>query len=157
MYVLRTLLPQIDHSLQRFPVVILTGPRNSGKKTVARYVFEKKGAYVLTFEDPELRLKAQRDPIAFLNGCRDYVIINDVHRVPQLFDHLASHIDANPNNRLILISSQKLDTKSLLPENLADRVKSYTLLPIANEELPNFKTEKQSLSKACWLGGVVAP
>jgi len=71
---------------QGFPVLAITGPRQSGKTTLARSIFGDR-AYV-TLEDPDQRERAQIDPRGFLTRFPDGAVIDEVQRVPDLISYL---------------------------------------------------------------------
>ncbi len=149
----RTILPLLEEYFRRYPVTIITGPRLAGKKTVARAAFGKKGSYLYSFDDPELRLKALQDPQGFLSGYRGNVILSEVQRVPELIPHISSFVNANPDNRLVLLSSQRLENREIIPSDLTWQVGYVTLMPFGVEEIPYVKEGNQSLSESCWFGG----
>lgn len=149
----RTILPLLEEYFRRYSVTIITGPRLVGKRTIARAAFGKKASYLYSFDDPELRLKALQDPKGFLTGCRGNVILSEVQRVPELLPHLSSFVNANIDNRLVLLSSQRLENRELIPADLAWQVGYVTLMPFGVEEIPYIKEGNQSLSESCWYGG----
>jgi len=149
----RTILPLLEENVHYYPVTIITGPRLSGKKTLVRSAFSKKGYFLINFEDPEIRLKVQQAPQGFLSNYRGIVILSEINRVPELIPHITSFVKANPDNRLILISNQRMENQSLMPVKLTDQIHYLTLMPFGVEENTNIKKHKQSLSETCWYGG----
>ena len=82
----RTLGTKLKKAASQYPVITLTGPRQSGKTTLARAVFEDY-AYA-SLEDPELRAFALEDPRGFLTQFNVRVILDEVQRAPDLFSYI---------------------------------------------------------------------
>ena len=76
---------------KKYPIVTLTGPRQSGKSTLLRHSFPEY-KYV-SLEDPDIRLFAMDDPRGFLATYPDKTIIDEAQRVPTLFSYLQAHTD----------------------------------------------------------------
>ena len=119
-----------------FPVVVLTGPRQSGKTTLARATFPAH-AYV-SLEDPDVRERVAGDPRAFLAAQRAGVVIDEVQRVPQLLSYLQTAIDDaaadGAMGRFILTGSQNLLLSAAVGQSLAGRAGYLELLPLAYAE-----------------------
>ena len=117
-----------------FPVVAITGPRQSGKTTLARAVFPEK-AYV-SLEDPDVRSFAETDPRAFLSRFPDGVILDEVQRCPDLFSYLQTIVDQDKKmGRFILTGSQQFGLHTKITQSLAGRVGMVQLLPFSYAEL----------------------
>src|SRR5690349_434561 len=74
-----------------FPVIAITGPRQSGKTTLAKSAFPQKP--YLTLEDPDTRLFAESDPRGLLSRYPDGLILDEAQRAPQLFSYLQGFVD----------------------------------------------------------------
>ena len=117
-----------------FPVVALTGPRQSGKTTLARAVFADK-AYV-SLENPDEREFAERDPRAFLNRFSSGAVLDEVQRCPQLLSWLQGLVDERGRmGDFILTGSAQFDLIVGITQSLAGRVGRVELLPFAAGEL----------------------
>ena len=97
MAVQRDLTPRLIEAAQNSPSITLTGPRQSGKTTLAKTVFPQH-SYV-SLEAPDVRAFASEDPRAFLSQYPDGAIIDEVQRVPELLSYLQGIIDATPKTR----------------------------------------------------------
>jgi predicted AAA+ superfamily ATPase len=116
-----------------FPVVVLTGPRQSGKTTLARTAFADH-AYV-SLEDPDVRERVGADPRGFLAGLRGGVLIDEVQRAPALLSYLQTWVDASPRmGRVVLTGSQNLLLSAAVGQSLAGRAGYAELLPLAYAE-----------------------
>jgi len=124
-------LKQLNRS---FPIVAITGPRQSGKTTLAREVFSKK-PYV-SLEDPDQLEFAQKDPRGFLARFRDGAVIDEAQRYPQLFSYLQTRVDMDgKTGQFILTGSQQFGLVSGITQTLAGRVGLLQLLPFSIAEL----------------------
>ena len=95
----RTIESALIHLSQKYPVVTVTGPRQSGKTTLCRKVFPDK-AYV-NLEAPDQRQFALDDPRGFLNAYPDGVILDEIQRAPALTSYIQTLVDENPENLLL--------------------------------------------------------
>ncbi len=87
----RTLTTKIVALAQKFQVITLTGPRQSGKTTLARAIFA--GKPYVSMEDPDVRFAAIDDPRAFLERYPDGAVFDEVQRTPDLFSYLPHDIN----------------------------------------------------------------
>jgi predicted AAA+ superfamily ATPase len=129
----------LSHTLRRlsasFPVVAVTGPRQSGKTTLVRAIFSDR-PYV-SLEDPIERAFAQEDPRGFLARFAGGAIFDEAQRWPDLFSLLQGVVDEDPRpGRFILTGSQQFGLLSGVTQSLAGRVGLTRLLPLSLAELP---------------------
>ena len=117
-----------------FPVITMTGPRQSGKTTLAKAVFGHR-PYV-SLEDPDLRQAAQEDPRSFLGRFPDGAVLDEVQRCPDLLSYLQTIIDGDGRMGLyILTGSQQFGLMSKISQSLAGRTAFVELLPFSIQEL----------------------
>lgn len=126
------------HSLMRlargFPVVALTGPRQSGKTTLAKMAFPDKP--YLSLEDPDMRSLAEEDPRGLLSRFTEGAVLDEAQRAPQLFSYLQTQIDAKMRpGMFVLTGSQQFGLLSGISQSLAGRVGLVQLLPFSISEL----------------------
>lgn len=120
---------------KQFPIVFLTGPRQSGKTTLARHAFPR--FQYLSLEDLDERELAESDPRAFLGRLRRArgVILDEVQRAPGLFSYLQGVVDAGGMGPFVLTGSQQFQISARIGQTLAGRAAILTLHPLAVSEL----------------------
>lgn len=135
---IQRLLAKTMHRLaSKFPVVSLTGPRQSGKTTLVKAVFPR--YQYISLENPDARQRAKEDPNRFLRSFHGGVILDEVQRVPELFSYIQGVVDASKRmGQFILTGSQNFLLLESISQSLAGRVAVLYLLPFGIEEL--FKT-----------------
>jgi predicted AAA+ superfamily ATPase len=145
MYVKREIENEIVRLFQKFPVVTLTGPRQSGKTTLLKHVFP--GLKYLSLEDPATREFAQTDPVGFLSKSEDGMILDEIHRVPELVSYIQGMVDdKNQPGMFIISGSQQFELTRSVSQSLAGRTAILRLFPFTlNEAYKNkdsVKTDK---------------
>jgi len=131
----RAIAIRIRKLATQYPVVTVTGPRQSGKTTLAKMLFPT-WAYV-NLEALNERQFAQEDPIGFLRQFEDgSVVIDEVQRVPELLSQIQVMVDADPRpGRFLLTGSQNFSLSRGISQSLAGRTALCTLLPFSLSEL----------------------
>lgn len=118
----------------QYPIVTVTGPRQSGKTTLVRSVFPHHD-YV-SLEDPDRRAFALEDPRGFLNQFKAGAVLDEVQRAPDLFSYLQGFVDADESpGRFILTGSQNFLLMHKVSQSLAGRCAILHLLPFTRPEL----------------------
>jgi predicted AAA+ superfamily ATPase len=148
----RDLTPRLRKAARQFPVVTLTGPRQSGKSTLCQVVFP--ALPYVNLEAPDVRGFALDDPRAFLAQFPKGAVIDEVQRAPDLPSYLQGIIDADPKpGRWILTGSQNLALLESVSQSLAGRSAVLHLLPLARSEVLRFKRHPKSLDETLIAGG----
>lgn len=118
----------------KYPIVTLTGPRQSGKSTLLKYSFPD--YQYVSLEDPDMRLYAQTDPRGFLATYPDKIILDEAQRVPELFSYLQTHIDSQDKVGMYLLAgSHNFLMMQSIGQSLAGRTAILKLLPFSHQEL----------------------
>lgn len=132
----RTLEKTIQIHAETYPVIAVTGPRQSGKSTLVKSMFPHKPYFSL--EDPDIRRFAEDDPKGFLAQMPRGGIIDEVQHVPMLLSYMQSIIDAKPMPGAFVISgSNHFLLAKHVSQSLAGRVSIQKLLPFTISELTN--------------------
>lgn len=134
-----------------FPIISLTGPRQSGKTTLLRHHFADY-RYV-NFELPRLRTSFENDPEGFLDEYNDYVIFDEAQYVPELFSYLQVMVDEDRRpGRFILSGSQDFLLRKNISQSLAGRIGIARLLPMDIAELRATDRLSADPLTACFQG-----
>lgn len=134
-----------------FPVLGLAGPRQSGKTTLARTLFQDK-PYV-SLEDPDQREMAQRDPKAFLNRFPDGAILDEIQREPTLPSYLQGIVDERRQmGAFVIAGSQQFGLMQSITQSLAGRIGMVQLLPLTLGELRRSKHWPPALDSVLYTG-----
>jgi hypothetical protein len=135
-YIERTLERVIRRAAREFPVVVLTGPRQSGKTTLLKHLFAKNHRYV-SLEAPDVWAAAAGDPRGFLESYPPPVVFDEVQYAPALLPYIKERVDADRGRagQYILTGSQNLLVVQGITESLAGRAAMLRLLPMSYREV----------------------
>ena len=131
-YVSRSLSDAILKAHQYFPVIIVTGPRQSGKSTLCRHLFPDYN--YMNLEDISLRTDAMRNPTGFLDALGEKAIIDEVQNVPEILSMIQVRVDEFHDRRYILTGSSNFSLLRTKTQSLAGRAAIFTLLPFSLTE-----------------------
>ncbi len=136
-YIKRKLEDVVNRFLERFPVVGLTGPRQSGKSTLLLNLL--KDYRYITFDDPKMVDFFENDPEGFMCQNDDKVIFDEVQHVPQIFHYIKLSVDTDRQNygKFVITGSSQFAFMREVSESLAGRIGLLTLLPFQFSELPH--------------------
>lgn len=132
----RLLAPRLTAALRDSPAVLLHGPRQSGKTTLARTVGEARGYHYVSFDDDSVLAAAKADPIGFVARLPVRSILDEVQRAPEIFSSLKAEIDRRRTaGRFILTGSANVLLVPRLADSLAGRMEILRLHPLAQSEI----------------------
>ena len=121
---------------KQYPVVTITGPRQSGKTTLAKVCFPEKP--YANLEEPDKRRLAIEDPRGFLKNYPHGAILDEIQRAPEIPSYIQSIVDAESQNGMfILIGSQQFEISETISQSLAGRTALIKLLPFSLREVSN--------------------
>ncbi len=129
----RTLASKVTSLAQKFQVITLTGPRQSGKTTLVRATFPDL-PYV-SLEEPDIRQIALTDPRGFLSNYPNGVILDEIQNTPELFSYIQRVVDENRQIQFILTGSSNFLLMEKISQTLAGRTAVLHLLPFSLQEL----------------------
>ena len=131
----RTAQDALIRLAEQFPVIGITGPRQSGKSTLTKAAFPDK-KYV-TFDDKNMRELAKANPSDFVAAFPDGAIIDEAQKVPEIFDALKMHIDSTEYTpgKFILTGSSQFRLRQNMTDSMAGRAAFLKLLPFSVKEL----------------------
>ena len=132
----------VTRMAKSFPVVSITGPRQSGKTTLARTMFPD--YEYLNLENPDTMHEATADGASFFRNHPTPLILDEVQRMPELLSRIQVMVDEKPSQKgmFILTGSQQPRLKEGLSQSLAGRVAIATLLPLSIAELEGAEMEQ---------------
>ena len=137
----REIEPHFRELAARYPVITVTGPRQSGKTTLCRRLFPEK-PYV-NLEALDTRAFATEDPRGFLAAYRDGAVLDEIQRAPELLSYLQVEVDADPApGRFVLTGSQQFEVMSNVSQSLAGRTAMLKLLPFSLAEIEPYDVPK---------------
>lgn len=130
----RTLSRVIYKALKTFPAIVVTGPRQSGKTTLLKTLFSQTHSFV-TLENPDMRMRAREDPLAFLEQYNPPVIIDEIQYAPELLSYVKTKIDEDRKpGRWLFTGSQNFSLMQGVSQSLAGRAAVLSLLPFSYAE-----------------------
>lgn len=147
----RTLKDKLTTLADKFPVITLTGPRQSGKSTLLKHTFPQ--YHYVSLEDIDMREFAINDPRGFLNTYPRQTIIDEVQRVPSLLSYIQTHVDSlDETGVYMLAGSQNLLLSDAVGQSLAGRTALLRLLPLSHEELNAVDLLPSSVNEEIFTG-----
>lgn len=130
----RTLTRKVLEYARQYPIVTITGPRQSGKTTLAKHLFSQ--TPYASLEDWDTRRSVIEDPRGFIEDHPQGAIIDEAQHAPELFSYLQTEVDRDDTpGRFILTGSQQFDMIERISQSLAGRTAIAKLLPLSLEEL----------------------
>ncbi|MDE6258486.1 MAG: ATP-binding protein [Muribaculaceae bacterium] len=148
-YIHRTMTEVIMESARYFPVITLTGPRQSGKSTLLRHIFTD--VPYVSMENPDIRMQAKHDPNGFLDSFHNGVIIDEVQHVPDLLSYIQGIVDDKPERKFYLTGSSHFSLLKNVSQSLAGRTAVFELLPLSLTEISDL-TGEYSIDSVLYRG-----
>ena len=135
-YIPRSLEPVVEKAVSEFPALVLVGPRQSGKTTLLKHLYESRFP-LISLEPPDVRTAAAQDPRGFLSLYPPPVIFDEIQYAPNLLPYIKEQVDADRNRagQYILTGSQNLLLMQQVTESLAGRSAVLKLLPMTQREI----------------------
>ena len=147
----RNITVKLAYLSSKFPVISVTGPRQSGKTTLVRRVFKDYNYHSL--EDINTREFALNDPKGFLAGFKKGIIIDEIQRAPELLSYIQTLVDSNcKTGKFIITGSQNLLVSQNISQTLAGRVAILKLLPFCISELQKTALKIKSPDETMFKG-----
>ena len=132
-YISRSIEPAVLEMAKYFSVIVITGPRQSGKTTLIKHLFNE--FLQFSMEDLHVREFAEQDPVAFLEQNKLGMIIDEVQRVPSLMSYIQGIVDKDPSRKFILSGSSNFSMLQSVTQSLAGRAAILELLPMSIPEI----------------------
>lgn len=132
-YIERKITEKIKEAHRHFPVILITGPRQSGKTTLCRHLYPD--YRFVNLELITMRNRAVDDPEGFIASLGPRVIIDEAHNVPDILSVIQARVDEDKSLRYILTGSSNFLLMRSVSQSLAGRVAVFTLLPLSLSEL----------------------
>lgn len=136
--------------LEYYPVITVTGPRQSGKTTIVKNTF--KDLPYVSLETPEIRERAIEEPRIFLENYPKGVILDEIQKAPQLFSYIQDIVDNNDDVKFILSGSQNFLLLEQISQSLAGRTAIFKLLPFSLAELKGTNYEINNVYEYIYKG-----
>jgi predicted AAA+ superfamily ATPase len=135
-YIPRSLEPVLEQAVHEFPVVVVVGPRQSGKTTLLQHRYGAQWP-IISLEPPDVRAAAMRDPRGFLDLYPAPVVYDEIQYAPDLLPYIKERVDAQRDRagQFILTGSQNLLLMQQVTESLAGRSAVLKLLPLTQREV----------------------
>ena len=132
-YIKRKIESTILEAAKYFPVITVTGPRQSGKTTMVKHIFPHLHYYSL--EDLDTRSFAMEDPVRFLHLHEEGMILDEVHNYPELLSYIQGIVDEQPQKKFVLSGSSNFALLKKVSQSLAGRSGVFELMPLSIEEV----------------------
>ena len=155
-YIQRNISEAILEASPFYQVIVISGPRQTGKTTLARRIFPE--FHYHNLEDPLIRDIVEENPRDFIMKGPQGMIIDEIQRLPSLFSYIQVCVDQNPGRKFVITGSSDFALMEKITQSLAGRASLFTLLPFSFKELSEYvkETETNSLMFNGFYPGVIA-
>ncbi|GGD63030.1 ATPase [Emticicia aquatilis] len=148
----RQILSEAQHALTQFRALCITGPRQSGKTTLSKKLFE--GKPYVNFENPTVQFEAEQNPESFLSKYLEGAVFDEIQRVPHIFRYLQEILDNNNRRgQFILTGSNNFLLQEQVSQSLAGRAGYLSLLPLSYAELVENNLASDNINDHILTGG----
>ena len=130
----RALLPLLRSRIDRWPIAVLTGARQSGKTTLVRDLLPRHGVRAIAYtslDDPDERLRLAAEPVRLLDRPDALVVLDEVQKQPGLLDAVKLLADRKAGHKFLLLGSSQILLLRQIRETLAGRATLLDLWPLA--------------------------
>ncbi len=147
----RTVQKHLLRLARQYPVVTVTGPRQSGKTTLCRATFARK-PYV-SLENIDQRRVATQDPHRFLQELPNGAVLDEIQRAPALLSYIQEIVDERKKEGMfVLTGSHQFELMDTITQSLAGRTALIQLLPFAYEEIYGLVDKRPDINQVLWTG-----
>lgn len=154
-YIKRAMSETLRELHDIFPVITLTGPRQSGKTTLSRHLYPEKP--YINMENIQTSMLFRENPVGYLNGFTEGVIIDEAQLEPEIFRALQVVVDEDRfkgiDRKFIITGSSNFSIMAKISESMAGRTALLTLLPLSTKEISAFYEKEVTTSQLLFLGG----
>lgn len=148
----RLILPKAKQALTQFRALCITGPRQSGKTTLSKWLFKDKP--YINFENPTVQHNAELNFESFLDQFHQGAVFDEVQRVPLIFRYMQEILDRNnKRGQFILTGSNHFLLQEQVSQSLAGRAGYLSLLPLSYAELLHAKLTVENINHHILKGG----
>lgn len=154
----REITPLVEERAKKMPVIAIMGPRQSGKTTLARSIFNKH--IYISLEEIDNQRFATEDPRRFLELYKnDFgIILDEIQRVPSLLSYIQTYVDLHDvRGYFVLTGLQNFLVAEAVTQTLAGRISIFTLLPCSASELARAHYLPKNLDEALFKGSYPRP
>jgi predicted AAA+ superfamily ATPase len=131
-YIDRAISKAVLEASTYFPVICITGPRQSGKSTLIGHIFPEYEKF--TMEDLDVREMAKKDPVAFLHRSDKGMVLDEIQQAPELLSYIQGIVDNDPSRKFVISGSSNFTLLDKVSQSLAGRVGMFDLLPMSMAE-----------------------
>jgi predicted AAA+ superfamily ATPase len=133
-------MPSVEAALDDTPVVLILGPRQSGKTTLCQWVAEGRGGRVISLDEAAVHSAATADPDGFIGALEGFVVLDEIQKAPALLSAIKLAVDRRREpGRFLLTGSADVFALPRVSESLAGRLEALTLWPLSQGELERRK------------------
>jgi predicted AAA+ superfamily ATPase len=146
----RQIASPINKILGKYPILTVTGPRQSGKTTLLKSLFSD--WHYVSMETPDVRQQVLQNPRGLFSRYGHRIVIDEVQRTPDLLSYIQTIVDEDPNASFVLSGSHNLLMLEQISQSLAGRTAIFYLLPFSINELVNADIDVKKYEELIFRG-----